>query len=63
MYTFRLAPPLKTLQKSYLDCCRGGLNDDVTSIKAMIMLAFSVSISWVFAKYAPMASGLLYPVA
>ena len=30
--------------------CRGGLNDDATSTKAMLLLAASASISWVFAK-------------
>ncbi len=45
--------------------CRGGLNDDATSTKAMLLLAASASISWVFAKsiqnaslvrHSPMAS-------
>ena len=33
-----------------MDGCRGGLNDDSTSTKAMLLLAASASISWVFAK-------------
>jgi hypothetical protein len=39
--------------------CRGGLVDTRTDLRALFMLAASVSISWVFAKCVPAALAAL----
>ena len=43
---------------STVAACRGGLNDDAKSPGSLILLASSVSISWVFAKSIQNASTL-----